>query len=715
MEAQATTQHNSQVSTPLDTKTMPHTSKRFKAEPIETTQRSNRAAVLANADGDDAPLLPHERAVNKSIDAHSHSPGRRKFAVEPVETTSRSNRQNPSFQSPATDRHPTPQSQSPTSSSSVSQPASSRRKFKVEMIETAKRSRRSGDTMPAVRPEDKTNGLESESFKNSRSLSDVKTPRPPLAPANTPAISTNGVPLAQRLKPQPNRQGSIHAHYTTRANTRQHSFKVPSLEAIDSSESSPAHSSPQSRSSSHASRHEGYMDATRMRESVDDRFSGYLLALAARAAEKQLRDQEAAIFPAPDTHEPIVHYVDSEGSSREASRQATQQQEQPTMATYRRDSADEDVAMQEMRKHGEEMHKKQEQEASGRRKTGAFNVEFDTEAAQDAWMSNAGVQPANARSIDPPQRPAPAPAQTGAKPNNLIGGYQKDPDLKQMRKAASPPMLGGDLDFPRCPSPEHARFDVTQGSEFLKNNMCYLNNAGEEGGATLWGRRSDTKTSLKSTETNKSGGGGRGLWGGHCTHSDAKLSSLPTGIVTPRRTPLFEKDDPFQSLSAVTASTAPPNTSKRPPSPPPSNTSNVSLSPTPHPITPVVSDPTLTREFPDVFVTQVYNYLSLGFPALARKFDDELAKISGFDVDHLRRDDKLADQRGYLRLGSDEVDVLRDEEEPVHEEMCVRWKALRVYVREWGRQMGVGDERERARLDPSRAWGVAARKGSWGG
>jgi hypothetical protein len=39
-----------------------------------------------------------------------------------------------------------------------------------------------------------------------------------------------------------------------------------------------------------------------MRESVDEQTSGYLLELAAKAAEKQLREQEMAAFPNGDYH-----------------------------------------------------------------------------------------------------------------------------------------------------------------------------------------------------------------------------------------------------------------------------------------------------------------------------------------------------------------------------------------------------------------------------
>ena len=472
-----------------------------------------------------------------------------------------------------------------------------------------------------------------------------------------------------------------------------------------------------SRRDSVNSADEPYKDATRMRESVDDRFSGYLLALAARAAEKQLRDQEAAVFSAADAHDPIAHYIDESGSDESpvVSRTATQAK---APGKYRRDSDDERAALSAMRAHGEARHRSQ---SPARRKTGAFNVEFDAEAAQDAWMANSGVNAthaSNARSREP------LPNAGTAGRNDVIGGTQRDPDLKQMRKAASPPMLGGDMEFPRCPSPERARFDVTQGPEFLRMSMY------GDGGKGLWGQEAKPHPSPQPSpqpgKEEKNDGGGKaggctGLWGGHCTASSNLPTSIPQGIVTPRRTPSTEPSDPFQSLNIAVTTPASAAGARHPPSPPPSNTSVTSLGGTKS-TKQAREDAILAKEFPDTFVTQVYNYLSLGFPALARKFDDELCKISGVCVDELRQDDKLAEQRGYLRLGEDEVDVLKpegsdgEETAPVQGEECARWRALRIYVREWGRQMGVCEEGgERRRVDPVKTWGVPGREGRWAG
>jgi hypothetical protein len=110
---------------------------------------------------------------------------------------------------------------------------------------------------------------------------------------------------------------------------------------------------------------------------------------------------------------------------------------------------------------------------------------------------------------------------------------------------------------------------------------------------------------------------------------------------------------------------------------------------------------TLDEEFPDAFVTQVYNYLSLGYPALAQKFDDELSKISRISLEDIRKNDPRKNSNGYVNLpegeGPQEHDV---------KDTCGRWRALRLYIREWGRQ-------ESRMIASDKRYGRAVRRGSW--
>jgi hypothetical protein len=119
-------------------------------------------------------------------------------------------------------------------------------------------------------------------------------------------------------------------------------------------------------------------------------------------------------------------------------------------------------------------------------------------------------------------------------------------------------------------------------------------------------------------------------------------------------------------------------------------------------------DSMMDIEFPDSFITQVYNYLSLGYPSLAKPFDGELSKISRIPISQLRQDDRKARlaPRGYIRLGSD---FEGGGGEGMTEDSCMRWRALKLYVREWARQ-----EKNMVKTDMAGGnWGTSARRGSW--
>jgi len=158
-------------------------------------------------------------------------------------------------------------------------------------------------------------------------------------------------------------------------------------------------------------------------------------------------------------------------------------------------------------------------------------------------------------------------------------------------------------------------------------------------------------------------------------------------------TPMIEIDNPFEVSQ--------PSTERKdlPPSPPPSNPDIASIDDR------LSMEIEIEKEFGDDFITQVYNYLSLGYPSIARNFDEELSKISRIPLPDLRQDDHLVQASGYIRLGED--GNLKDSE--ITEETCVRWRALRLYIQEWARQqpkMSLGD-------GAMGGFGVAVRRGSW--
>lgn len=266
-------------------------------------------------------------------------------------------------------------------------------------------------------------------------------------------------------------------------------------------------------------------------------------------------------------------------------------------------------------------------------------------------------------------------------PKNIIGGWQKGVGLAQMRNAASPPMLGDDLVFPKSLSPKMTRCDVDQ----LPVPRTDANGEPSENEAQLW------TAGMKNEKDRDSG-----LWMGVCKKTD-QTSLFPakkakSGLMTPA----IESDDPVMNGFAIDKL----DMRQLPPSPPDSQDSRMEgIDKMLH------LEQEIDREFHDGFITQIYNYLSLGYPSLAHQFDFELSKISRISVEELRKDDLLANAKGHV--GAPEGDGVT--EDGVREGKCMRWTALRLYIREWARQQP-GMAEHHIGLD---AWGVRARRGSW--
>ncbi|OTA54957.1 hypothetical protein K449DRAFT_338169 [Hypoxylon sp. EC38] len=113
----------------------------------------------------------------------------------------------------------------------------------------------------------------------------------------------------------------------------------------------------------------------------------------------------------------------------------------------------------------------------------------------------------------------------------------------------------------------------------------------------------------------------------------------------------------------------------------------------------------IAAEFDDAFVTQVYNYISLGYPATARAYDEELSKISGIDIEELRKDDNLKVEKGFML----HMEMSIHQSHSVRKPKPPRWIALKLYIREWARQHPSLNDSGAGEM----AWGVRARRGSW--
>lgn len=404
------------------------------------------------------------------------------------------------------------------------------------------------------------------------------------------------------------------------------------------------------------------LQLARTRESCDDRFSGYLLALAAKAAEKQLREQALAAFPNESFHEIVEHFYDREieGQSDEESVEGIgmliDENEPIRPEIIRRKSTEVGWAFKEMQQHQEKLSRQREEETNKKLAAEASQPSF-----KDPFWSNGQTEK---------QSPFHVPSVPLDK--------QKEAELKLMRSAASPPMLGTDLKFRMCPSPKATKFESDQ--------------------------RIDEKP-------NRSDSGG-GLWGGYCVTEEADQYLSPA-IKGPAmiQTPNVEKEDPFSfqfgsDLPKAGAKSSTSGTKS------PRQRSGVGMltgldERLKMEIESAKKNDALLREFDDTFVTQVYNYLSLGYPALARQYDPELAKISQIAESELCADDGKKNAKGYIGINDPtNGSEVREGDKDRHKGYCVRWKALRIYILEWARQ-------HPSMANDQPAWGVRARRGSW--
>lgn len=621
-------------------------------------------------------------------EAERENPTRVKFKPQLVETVFGGNRTSPSSSRQTTQ----------DDVSTIAGDEATPRRFKPEILSTAKRSRRAGERKKNTAREYRTEEGFQVHAREHRKHAGWKTPAEShlAPPGQSGADHDFSSELRRHIAPL---DGS--ASPTQRPVERSHSFRCPDLDTIESSESeresgpssmscSPGRGSPITASDS--SYHDyPYKHATRERESVDENFSHYLLQLEAKKAHERLQEQALAAFPNSDFHEPIQHFVndDQESDDMEIDERPSTWEgfdEEIFFQRARRESTSKVSWEQlEMQRHAEQL----EQERNANKTTAARTPDHSP------WWN-----PAAGMAIEP-----------------------QDPDMQSMRDRARPPMLGNDLKFPRCPSPEPARFDVTQGSAKIRQQMLAESNnpvvkKEEKGG--LWNATSKKSTPAKDSTSSaaskaKSSTKGGGLWGGFCVSAPDEAAAsptpglsptgIPTGLMTPA--PRTDNSNPFEQ-SFASRNGGPSTLRVAPPTPPPEGFSVVDLA---NLDAVLVSDrdfeDLMAREYPDSFVTQVYNYLSLGYPTLARPFDEELSKISGIPIAELREDDVKAKAmpKGYIRLDPAYEGPGGD---GVQGDGCARWRALKLYVREWARQ-----EKKGYADAPGGNWGATARRGSW--
>lgn len=353
---------------------------------------------------------------------------------------------------------------------------------------------------------------------------------------------------------------------------------------------------------------------------------------------------------------------------------------------------------------------------------------------------------------DMPYAPASKiPAETGFGRNSPFAPFPAERDMSlerarqqhRLRLKSSPPMLGQDLTFRRCPSPKQTKLEPDH----------------------LW----DVATGTTLEDHNRDPTGEHGLWRGYCYTADPSEKLVPAERLAMLTTPAplaSSHNDTFSRDFEGGPTSAPVTLSEEPASLLPdggarSGTHSVPGVGVPEHRTKSAApkglhmlqnlqnlDEKLRREkaaadreeqiaaeFDEHFVSQVYNYLSLGYPATARQYDGELAKISRIPVSELEKGDQAfmeslwgvnggggeggggsfssakengvgergrAGATGHIMLDSEAKDGVKEEDR------CQRWKALKLYIYEWARQ-----HPDLNAISPS-AWGVQERRGSWG-
>ncbi|KAI1506443.1 hypothetical protein F5X99DRAFT_3068 [Biscogniauxia marginata] len=692
----------------------------------------------------------------------------RRFAPVPIETTFDSYRVNRNPHGPTAEPTPDPSPTTPhmpliIEPDSKPKPASEqkpaetkkpRRKFAPQLIETTRRARKAGQEGPATKPTDKTDITPGTNH--------IYAPKPKRRPALPQASNTGNVHTIGDSDDEnpsryltPRRQTSMKPHPNTRRVTRTSSYH-PELDTIASSESGNSESehdedqikpcavtsikirvpprpdglaAVEDKGDAWNSRHYELRDR---RESCDEEFSGYLLAVAAREAHRQRElEQAMSAFPNGVRAEGVEHFVVRDNSEDDTLLGEDEPLRHGPSQLLRRKSTDLSWAVKEMRAHAEKLAQERGEKMSMDEDQGRPEVAPATghylwtpssrRESRDVEMVDAKSPYLSPQTPDPlahispvQEKPFSPPAQGGGLRASPFGmpfaalrvGESEDRELRRMRMAASPPMLGGDLKFRVCPSPQHTR---------MEPNQPY----------SQFGRPEEKHRDVSETT---------GLWRGYCSAkaNDRMTPSLQPPLLLQTPSEPLSPNDPFATAFSASLNM----TNIQSPAPGSPNKRHSGQKGGLYMLTGLDErlqkekarkelEERIMAEFDDAFVTQVYNYISLGYPATARAFDDELSKISGIDIEELRKDDNQKVEKGFMLQMEMKVrnnNSGNSSETSSGEDMCTpeedewrarhkppRWKALKLYIREWARQHpSLGDDDS-----TPMAWGVRARRGSW--
>ena len=468
----------------------------------------------------------------------------------------------------------------------------------------------------------------------------VRKSTPPARCNNSQPNITCGLTPVQEHVPQP--QFSDESRLCRQKRRRRHSFRIPDLPTIPSScsgDSSDSELPSLSPSASSNGLEKQPKPEDQRRESCDEHISQYLLSLAARSAKDQLKDRTLANFPNEQIHQPIDHFAINTEDDAHLSDKGPVEKEHS--ATCRRTSSgDLSWELEYIRHHREE-------------------AEVRSQAMLDS----------------------PTPAMAAREILNTATEIQAGEDGDEQydgvlgARATSPPLLGDDLIFPRSLSP--------QGTRHINGNITSQHRG-------YFDQLYQPPEGLWCANLHVVRSGGDGLWMGTCRKDGERdEKSLFQGPITSADE---HQDIPTYADELVSYEDASPlsygSMNSR-------NFDDASRS--------FMAQDDLEKGIDDGFVTQIYNYLSLGYPCVACHYDLELSEISSMPVKELQQDDLRTDDKGYVGI----IEGTAGNTEPTG---CIsmRWMALRLYIQEWVKRQ----PRIASNLGAS---GVCERRGSWAG
>ncbi|KAK5072640.1 hypothetical protein LTR64_004885 [Lithohypha guttulata] len=677
-----TTTRSSKKEKETDGATSPTSKRKFVPEPVETTSRSSKVANTVPEENKSSKprrkfaVEPIETTVKNSKDrekkketGEAGARPKRRFAVEPIETSARNSK----------DKSSDPDTKSPNT----------KRKFAVEPIETYSAH--------------KTRDKEDRDDAPSRSSSGGRRFVPELV--GTAKGSYRKKPVASAVpgwlrKEAAEDEGLISAPDDSesrfsaaalarkaRADPRRHSYSVPDLPMIQSDSSEDDMDIPQTPGPRAKVRQRDHHTLQPDSDFHQHNFDHHVQDL------KTLREQAVAAYGAQEDRIPFGHYggdSDDEDFTMAVGKLSIHDGSDPQL--FRRMSHhDLHLVQEEMRNHHDQLDRARH--------------ELQEDTAGISRFSAAALAARHRLNI---HHPTSSHYRSRHDPDRRNRADEKE--MMQMRKAASPPMAGIEIKFPFSISPKMTRCDPDQLPRPRRANSDEDQeyDIGTEG---MWSAHVSPVKEPASV----------GLWGGLCQQQNPGSSKPSTPLRSGLQTPAVEKTNPFGSWTPGRGTKTPrrgggqlwggnaflPLTPPRSKNERSNDVFTAALDEKLH------LERQIDEEFSPRVITQIYNYLSLGYPPIARPFDEELAKISRISIAELRKEDRSATGTMKGHVGAPEGEGDAEEDEDGRVKGCRRWDALRLYVREWARQSPLFRIEQNMPRDVGTAM-LGNRKGSWG-